>query len=83
MDEFDLSSCDIYETVYFLNFIAENKKLYGKENIRTQTSWRNHKIWKKIYKLKESEDLPYINLYLDMLGFYIGIDTVGLAQKPF
>ena len=25
MDEFDLSTCDAYEAVYFLNFIGENK----------------------------------------------------------
>lgn len=27
MDEFDLTSCDIYEAIYFLNFVAENKQI--------------------------------------------------------
>lgn len=26
MDDFDLNSCDIYEAVYFLNFVAQNKR---------------------------------------------------------
>lgn len=29
MDEFDLSTCDSYEAVYFLNFIGENKNVFG------------------------------------------------------
>ncbi len=54
MDEFDPISCDIYEALYFLNFVAENKQFYGKEQIKIQPSWKNYKLWKKIYKLKDS-----------------------------
>jgi len=54
MDEFDLSSCDLYEAVYFLNFIAENKNITDKEDLKLQPSWKNYKIWKKVYKLKDN-----------------------------
>lgn len=55
MDEFDLSSCDIYEAIYFLNFVAENKLIQFNDKLdKIPESWKKYKIWKKIYRLKDS-----------------------------
>jgi len=54
MDEFDLSTCDAYEAVYFLNFIGENKNVIINPDSGIHSSWKSMSTWKSVFKIKES-----------------------------